>query len=265
MSRKPRPGISKKDRFEVFKRDKFTCQYCGRSAPEVVLQVDHITPVSKQGEDDVLNLITCCKDCNAGKSDRELTDDTAIRKRKAQLDELQERREQIEMMVEWQRGLIGLGDQQLESAADLWNSLTPGYYLNDYGRQELKKIIGRFGFQAILEAMRTSAQQYLKRDEEGNITHESVDKANDFVGRIAAARQRAIEKPWMQELYYIRGIMRNHFLFFSPYSQHLAMCRLEEAYEAGITTETLKRVAMQARNWSGWQDEMDFIMAKQKG
>ena len=40
-----RKGISKKTRFDVFKRDSFTCQYCGKSAPDVVLQVDHINPV----------------------------------------------------------------------------------------------------------------------------------------------------------------------------------------------------------------------------
>lgn len=43
-----RKSLSKKTRFEVFKRDSFTCQYCGRSAPEVVLQVDHIKPVAKE-------------------------------------------------------------------------------------------------------------------------------------------------------------------------------------------------------------------------
>ena len=37
-----RKPIGKKMRFEVFKRDKFTCQYCGRKAPDVILEVDHI-------------------------------------------------------------------------------------------------------------------------------------------------------------------------------------------------------------------------------
>ena len=42
-----RKAISKKLRFEVFKRDSFTCQYCGKSAPDVILHVDHILPVKK--------------------------------------------------------------------------------------------------------------------------------------------------------------------------------------------------------------------------
>lgn len=41
-NKKPRrKPISKKIRFEVFKRDGFTCQYCGRMAPDVVL-VDYL-------------------------------------------------------------------------------------------------------------------------------------------------------------------------------------------------------------------------------
>ena len=44
-----RVAIPKSIRFEVFKRDSFTCQYCGESAPNVILNVDHIYPVSKGG------------------------------------------------------------------------------------------------------------------------------------------------------------------------------------------------------------------------
>lgn len=60
-------ALSKSLRFEVFKRDSFTCQYCGRSAPEVLLHADHIDPKANGGEDTILNLVTSCQDCNLGK------------------------------------------------------------------------------------------------------------------------------------------------------------------------------------------------------
>lgn len=65
--------ISKKLRFEVFKRDQFQCLYCGRNPPVVVLEVDHIHPVSLGGTDDEFNLVTACFDCNRGKGARALT------------------------------------------------------------------------------------------------------------------------------------------------------------------------------------------------
>jgi hypothetical protein len=59
-------------RFETLKRDKFTCQYCGRRAPEVKLQADHIVPRCEGGKDELRNLVTACADCNGGKWGRSL-------------------------------------------------------------------------------------------------------------------------------------------------------------------------------------------------
>lgn len=58
-----------KQRFLVLYRDNFTCQYCGRSAPEVPLHVDHVIPKSQGGTNAMDNLKTACKDCNLGKYD----------------------------------------------------------------------------------------------------------------------------------------------------------------------------------------------------
>src|SRR3990167_2754457 len=63
-----RNPLSTRTRFEIFKRDDFTCQYCGRQAPAVILHADHIVPVADGGTDDPMNLITACEDCNHGKS-----------------------------------------------------------------------------------------------------------------------------------------------------------------------------------------------------
>jgi len=61
-------------RFEIFKRDNFTCQYCGSNAPTVRLQIDHKVPLSKGGTDETSNLITSCSKCNYGKASNLLED-----------------------------------------------------------------------------------------------------------------------------------------------------------------------------------------------
>ena len=66
MSRMP---ISPKLRYQIFKRDKFTCRYCGAKAPKIALELDHIVPVSRGGDNDPMNLITACQQCNRGKAD----------------------------------------------------------------------------------------------------------------------------------------------------------------------------------------------------
>ena len=68
-----RKSLSKKNRFEVFKRDEFRCQYCGATPPKVILEIDHIDPIANGGSNDIENLITACFDCNRGKSKRLLS------------------------------------------------------------------------------------------------------------------------------------------------------------------------------------------------
>lgn len=67
-----RKSTSKRLRFEIFKRDNFTCQYCGAQPPDVVLVADHIEPVALGGSTMIDNLITACETCNQGKTDRPL-------------------------------------------------------------------------------------------------------------------------------------------------------------------------------------------------
>ncbi len=61
-------AVSKRLRFEILRRDNHTCRYCGRSAPEVKLTIDHVVPETLGGGDDPTNLVTACADCNGGKS-----------------------------------------------------------------------------------------------------------------------------------------------------------------------------------------------------
>jgi len=55
-------------RWQILKRDNFTCQYCGQNAPNVKLEIDHIIPRGDGGEDTPENLVTACYACNRGKS-----------------------------------------------------------------------------------------------------------------------------------------------------------------------------------------------------
>jgi HNH endonuclease len=66
-------------RYRILLFDSFTCQYCGRSAPEACLEVDHMVPVAGGGGDEPWNLITACEDCNMGKLDHPLPEHLLLR------------------------------------------------------------------------------------------------------------------------------------------------------------------------------------------
>lgn len=249
-----RKAIGKKVRFEVFKRDGFKCQYCGKCAPDAILHLDHINPVSKGGDNDILNLITSCEDCNSGKSDRLLSDDSVMAKQRAQLEELNERREQLEMMLKWRDGMKDIDGMALSAALDAWHEIIVGYTLNERGEADLKKLIEKFGLKTVLDAMK-KCERYLEEGDDGKLTHESVSEAFHKLGGVA---RMSMQPDWKRDLYYIRGIARNRFNYVNE-----AECirLLEEAYHAGIEIDVLRSITLSARNWTGWSREIYDLIA----
>jgi 5-methylcytosine-specific restriction endonuclease McrA len=59
-------------RKNLFRRNEFRCQYCGRK--DVALTLDHVMPKSRGGEESWENLVAACKPCNTKKGNRALAE-----------------------------------------------------------------------------------------------------------------------------------------------------------------------------------------------
>ena len=64
---RPRPRV-KLTRREIFLRDNYTCQYCGKVTHDLTL--DHVHPKSRDGKHTWENLVSACKECNHRKGGR---------------------------------------------------------------------------------------------------------------------------------------------------------------------------------------------------
>ncbi|MFC1967068.1 HNH endonuclease [Chloroflexota bacterium] len=58
----------KMTRFEIFNRDKYTCQYCGKQGRQLTL--DHVMPRYRGGEHTWENVVSACASCNRRKAGR---------------------------------------------------------------------------------------------------------------------------------------------------------------------------------------------------
>ncbi len=209
-SRKP---LSKKLRFEIFKRDSFTCQYCGKVAPNVILEVDHIEPVSKGGSNELLNLVTSCYDCNRGKTNTELSDDSVVLKQRQQLELLQERREQIQLMFGWRKELDSLKNDTDDMVVSYIEDKIENFSLNDTGKKKIPPLTKKYQLADILESIDLSASKYLSYDNDANLIQESVEEFLKKVGGILANKNNP---PVDQKASYIKGICRNRFNYWNP-------------------------------------------------
>lgn len=203
-----RKVISQKLRFEVFKRDKFTCQYCGAKAPDVVLQVDHIEAVAAGGGNDILNLLTSCIACNGGKGARALSDDSVVERQRAQLAELEERRQQIEMMVQWKTELTSQDDTLVIALEAEIEKRTGGWHYSEGGRARAREAIRKHGFPAMFDSVGIAVSQYGHFNDAGKLTEGSAAHVLGMIPRIAANRVRYGNDPDDSKLVYIQAILR---------------------------------------------------------
>lgn len=102
MARVP---VSRGLRFSVLQRDRHTCQYCGRKAPETVLTVDHIIPVAAGGRTEADNLLAACVDCNSGKGASLVLKSPDNRELAVHLEALKERRKILRATVKAERAI----------------------------------------------------------------------------------------------------------------------------------------------------------------
>lgn len=239
-----RKSLSAKTRFEVFKRDSFKCQYCGRSAPEVVLHVDHIKPVKQDGGNDIFNLITSCADCNSGKGARPLSDNSELDKQKKELDLLNERREQIEMLMQWRSGLKSLHETEINALSEAFSDVT-GYTLTDAGKKKLSLLEKRYSFIEVMSAIESSANFDPSR---GDVIK--------YLSTICHAEREKKEKPWISDLYYVRGILRNRIRDYDRHSYKI-LPALEELYTTGIGIDKLKAVSSSVCSWGEFLVKME--------
>jgi len=61
-------------RRNLYRRDNFTCQYCGRRPGTADLTIDHVTPRSQGGRTTWENCVLACVECNKRKAHRSRTE-----------------------------------------------------------------------------------------------------------------------------------------------------------------------------------------------
>lgn len=161
---KGRKQVKQVDRFEVFKRDGFKCQYCGSTPPTVVLVVDHIVPVKAGGTNHHDNLITACEPCNQGKAARSL---------EAIPQSLKERAIDIgekELQIRGYQEILRAREERIEGecweVADMWIEFDGTDQIRRDYFQSIRRFIDRLGVIAVKDLMRLALARGIKNSDQ---------------------------------------------------------------------------------------------------
>lgn len=253
-----RQAIPKSMRFEVFKRDSFTCQYCGRKSPEFVLHCDHMKPVTEGGKTELLNLVTACNACNLGKGAVELDDMSAIERQRRQIEELNERRLQLEMMLEWRDELAKHQIDEVQVVADAIGARSK-FTPNENGKAKLKRWVKKYGLSETLAAMDEAFDRFLTDDSQA-----TWGIAFNKIPGAASIRQQEKTDPHIRKLLYIQAILRNRWKI----DDLDCVAALRKRLDAGYSIAALELAARSVRlddNWKELDEATMSIMRRASG
>lgn len=158
-----RKAISNSVRFKVFDRDGFKCGYCGRTPPVVILEVDHIQPVSQGGNNGLNNLLTSCFECNRGKGKRPLGSVPPV-DYQGRSDVLKEKAQQIIAYQEHLARYTEAMDELIDLVGGIfWASEGPdqtwSYKNSTSERLQVSRFIEKLGVESVRDAARIASDK----------------------------------------------------------------------------------------------------------
>ncbi len=201
-------ALSKRLRFKIFEKYNFTCQYCGRKPPEVVLEVDHVVSRKDGGLDEEMNLICSCFDCNRGKRETSL-DIQKIKNQnfKKELEYLEERQQQLEAYYNFIKRKEELENEELSVFQRAWEDSSQGENsLTDHGLNEIRKLKEAYPTELVLEAIKLA----WKNEKVAN------NEKFRYMCGILKNKQRISEDPETEE--HVRIEMKKFFEGWNHYS-----------------------------------------------
>lgn len=243
-----RKPIKKSIRFEVFKRDKFTCQYCGAKSPDVILEIDHVIPVAKGGENSLLNFLTACQSCNSGKRDKLLSDDSLVDKQRKQIEELQERKNQIEMMLEWKLELSKPDEAQDQKVIQYINSKSDQNHLSEKGEMYIKELIRTYDAAKVINAVDESFTKYYKGTGNKENYEFALDKIKSILYMNSLTPEKRAETERLKE-----SMRRVKNKFYHNYDYRSAWRAANHFISAGNTPDELDNITANFYTFSDWQ------------
>jgi hypothetical protein len=202
--------------------------------------------VADGGTNELTNLITACQSCNLGKRDVPLAENAAVNKARAQMEELQERREQLELIMQWREGLCDLGDETVERPAEFSQKLAPGWSVSEHGKRNFKKWLQQFSVTQLTVGMDIAATAYLKFNNDQTVTQESWETAFGKIIGICRVNRASESNQDIKQLYYIRGILRKRIPGY--FDEAKALRYLKNARTLNVPMEELSEIALSVKN-----------------
>ena len=136
------------------------------------------------------------------------------------------------------------------------------YTLNERGKSDLSRIVRKYPYDLLLECIDIGITNYIRFDENGVVTRESVQIFLSKLGGIAYNKSRS---PIEQEIYHLKNKGKKLFTYWNNAKAdellHDYVAALSFSWNDDVILEDLQgessRMMNNARNWSDWCSRME--------
>jgi len=230
-----RKPLSAKKRFDILERDNFTCQTCGaKQSDDVLLEVDHIKPVSKGGTNDLDNLVTLCYKCNRGKGARILGEKQAVKLEESRVDEMHKKMQQRQAYIKYKEKLRNADEQHHQKIIEIVNEIvnhhfnkheiiSSKYALNPSQRSEFYKYQKKHGVEKLIDSIYENEHLLVPKIVEKDAQlREQIMQSNFRLFYTEVFKQldikKDIDKPTVTScINYLSGILNNRLCDYNFY------------------------------------------------
>ena len=169
------------------------------------------------------------------------------------LADLEERRQQLDMLVRWRDELQNLHADTVQAIAARITQ-RGGLGLSDTGLADVKKWLKKYELSIILRAVDEAFDNYLVyTDNRGGITIRSWETAFEKIPRIARVMTQEKTKPYLSRLFYIQGIIRRRVAD----TRYTCIDYLEQTHVNGMGLDELELRAKRMQSLEDFQSSID--------
>ena len=157
-------------------------------------------PVSKGGNNEDINLVTSCFECNRGKSDKKLGDISEIQKQYEELEIEIEKLNQVKHLLKIKNNSVKTTAKKISLVEDEIEEYT-GSRLNINGKNIVRKLLNKYDLIFIIDTVKEAFSSFYIKGDKSNF-EDCFSKLQKF---LAVKSKPKIER----DALYIRGILRN--------------------------------------------------------
>jgi TolA-binding protein len=250
----------KRIKYEVFEKDAFKCQFCGTGAPNVTLQLVRIQDAQPDEEWlDTAFLSTSCKVCEKKKSG---TDEKSLNNPYMSIDELEERLQQLKMLINWRKGMLNIRKQQLNNLIIYWENKISGFETNNDQKKYLAAHISKYSGDEIRSAMDMAVDKFIKYDEDGKLDQSSILTAFSKIPEICQTKTEIVTAHESDGLQRIHDQLSSNIAGFFDTRRTQQWLNYARSWEVQI--DDLYKMASSVKSWTEFSVNIDKMVEKQK-